>query len=142
MKTIKAILFWVVSWTWGLPMTLIGAIIALCLLTTGHKPYRFHYFIYFEVGENWGGLECGCFFIMSRGGSLHIKQHESGHGIQNVILGWFMPFVVCIPSAVRYWYRKHLVRTGRKKSYELPDYDSMWFEGWATHLGKKYFAEV
>lgn len=139
MKKIKAIGFYLASFTCGLPMTLVGCIVALFLLITGHKPHRFHYFIYFEVGENWGGFECGCFFVMNRGGSLHIKQHESGHGIQNIILGWFMPFVVSIPSAVRYWYREYLVRSGKKKYYELPDYDSIWFEGWATRIGEKYF---
>lgn len=139
MKVIKAIGFYIASFTWGLPMTLVGCIVALCLLITGHKPHRFHYFIYFEVGENWGGFECGCFFVVNKGASLSIKQHESGHGLQNIMLGVFMPFVVSIPSAVRYWYREYLVRSGKKLSWELPPYDSMWFEGWATALGEKYF---
>lgn len=139
MKVIKTIGFYLASFTWGLPMTLVGCIVALCLLVTGHKPHRFHWFIYFEVGENWGGFECGCFFVANKGASLSLKQHESGHGLQNIMLGVFMPFVVSIPSAVRYWYREYLVRSGKKASWELPPYDSMWFEGWATSLGTKYF---
>ncbi len=55
------------------------------------------------------------------------------------MLGFFMPFIVSIPSAVRYWYREYLVRDGKKLSWELPPYDSIWFEGWATALGTKYF---
>lgn len=139
MKVIKAIGFYIASFTWGLPMTLFGCIVALCLLSTGHKPHRFHYFIYFEVGENWGGFECGCFFVVNEGASLSIKQHESGHGLQNIMLGVFMPFVVSIPSAVRYWYREYLVRSRKKLSWELPPYDAPWFERTATELGTKYF---
>lgn len=139
MKTLKAILFWIISWTWGLPMTLVGAICALALIITGHKPQKFHQFIYFEVGEDWGGFECGCFFITCKDPDLQLKQHEAGHGIQNIILGVFMPFLVSIPSAIRYWYREYLYRNNKPKYNALPPYDSMWFEGTATKLGEKYF---
>lgn len=139
MKTIKAILFWILSLTWGLPMTLVGIICAAALLITGHKPKRFHYFIYFEAGKGWGGFEAGCFFFANEGASLSIKQHEAGHGIQNIILGVFMPFIISIPSCARYWYREYLTRTGKKTYAELPPYDSIWFEGWATALGQKHY---
>lgn len=142
MKTFKAIGFWILSWTWGLPMTLVGALVALVLLIAGYRPKRFHYYIYFEVGRNWGGFEAGCFFFANKNVSLHTKQHESGHGIQNIIFGWFMPFVVSIPSAMRYWYREIVVRTGKKKHSDLPPYDSAWFEGLATKWGEKYFKTV
>ena len=141
MKTLKAIGFWFLSWTWGIIMTLLGAIIGLALMITGHKPHRFHYLIYFEVGENWGGFECGCFFVCNKNASLHIKQHESGHGIQNIIFGVFMPFIVSIPSAIRYWYREIIYRTNKEKYRKLPPYDSAWFEGLATKWGEKYFKE-
>ena len=101
MKTFKTIIFWFLSLTWGLPMTLMGAIVAFVLLITGHKPKRFHHSIYFEVGENWGGFEAGGFFFTDKTPSLHTKQHESGHGLQNIVLGPLMPFVVSIPSAIR-----------------------------------------
>jgi Na+/H+ antiporter NhaA len=142
MKVIKTILFWLISWTWGLPMTLIGVVIALCLLITGHKPHRFHYSICFEIGNSWGGFNCGCFFFSNKNPSLSLKQHESGHGLQNLMFGIFMPFVVAIPSCMRYWYREYLVKSGKKKYSELSDYDSMWFEGWATRLGEKHFTET
>ena len=137
----KKVLFWIASFTWGLPMTLIGAVAAIVLMLLGYKPKRFHYFVYFEVGEDWGGFECGCFFIVNKNATLHIKQHEAGHGIQNIMYGWFMPFVVSIPSAVRYFYRMWLIRTGRYLYEELPHYDSIWFEGQASELGRKYFKE-
>lgn len=140
MKTLKAVGFWVLSLTWGLPMTLFGAIIAFGLLVTGHKPKRFHQNIYFTFGKGGWGFEAGGFFFLSKdAGSLAIKQHESGHGLQNIVFGVFMPFIVSIPSAIRYWYREYLVKSGKKKYSELPPYDSIWFEGMATRWGKKVY---
>ena len=139
MKTFKAILFWLASCTWGILMTLFGAIVALALLISGHKPKTFHYLVYFEVGNGWGGFEAGPFFVANKGVGLYLKQHEAGHGLQNIMLGPLMPFLVSIPSAIRYWYREIVVRTGKKNPDELPPYDSIWFEGWATKLGEKYF---
>jgi hypothetical protein len=49
-----------------------------------------------------------------------------------------MPFVVCIPSASRYWYREYLVRSGKKKYSELPDYDAVWFESQASVIGSEF----
>lgn len=137
----KQILFWVLSCTWGIIMSLIGGIAALALIAAGYKPKRFHCLIYFEVGTDWGGVNLGCFFIVSKNSSLHTKQHEAGHGLQNAMLGVFMPFVIGIPSLVRYWYRKYIIKSDKKLYSELPAYDSIWFEGWATSLGEKHFYE-
>lgn len=139
MKILKTVGYVFVSCTWGILMTLFGAIVALGMLVTGHKPKRFHYNIYFEVGSGWGGFEGGIFFFINKNPTLHLRQHEAGHGIQNLILGPLTPFLIGFPSMARYWYREYLVRSGKKKSTELPAYDSIWFEGWATRLGEKYF---
>ena len=66
MKVIKAVLFWLASLTWGLPMTLVGIVCAIALLITGHRPHRFHYFVYFEVGTGWGGFEAGLFLLLQQ----------------------------------------------------------------------------
>lgn len=116
-------------------MTLIGCVVALCLILTGHKAKRWGYCWYFEVGENWGGVELGVFFVANKYPSEHTKSHEFGHGIQNCYYGFLMPFIVCIPSAIRYWYREIVQRTNPNKT--LPPYDSIWFEGQATKLGEK-----
>ena len=106
MKTIKIILFYIISFTWGILMTLFGCLCALGLLITGHKPKLFHQNIYFEVGTGWGGFEAGCFFFCCKDHNLQLMQHESGHGLQNLILGPLMPFIVSIPSCIRYWLRE------------------------------------
>lgn len=121
-------------------MTLIGAIGALFFSIKGRKPHFYKGAIYFEVGgPEWGGVNFGPFFFVDTRTNPHIVMHEWGHGIQNIILGPLMPFLVAIPSCIRYWYRELLVRSGEKKYADLPDYDSVWFEGWATKLGKKYY---
>lgn len=127
--------FYLLSWTWGLPMTLLGALTAVALLLTGHKCRKWGCCRYFEVGENWGGMELGMFFLVNRGSSEQLRCHEHGHGLQNCLLGPLMPFVVSIPSAVRYWYRELGERRGRKA---LRAYDAVWFEGQATRLGRDF----
>lgn len=98
----KMALYWIVSCTWGIIMTLIGAIGALAMLITGHKPQIFGYNVYFVVGSGWGGVNFGAFFFVAKTSNrLQIKQHEAGHGLQNILLGPLMPFVVAIPSAFR-----------------------------------------
>lgn len=114
---------------------MIGFIVALVLLCAGKRPKRWGDCFYFEVGENWGGLELGIFFIANKGAGSHIKNHEHGHAVQNCWWGVLMPFVICIPSATRYWYREIRTRRG------LPNkgaYDDIWFEGQATRLGTQY----
>ena len=137
----KKLLFWVISLTWGFPMTLIGAIITAILKVCGCKQKVFHGLIYTEVGEGWGGFNAGAFFFVSKDASDHTKRHEAGHGLQNIMLGFLTPFLVHIPSAIRYWYREYLVRFKGLTYNELPSYDAIWFEGGATQLGDKYFKE-
>lgn len=104
MKPFKTVLFYILSFTWGIIMTLIGCLVFLVLLIAGKKPQKFYDRIYIKVKDNWGGCELGPWFICGEtDDSLHLKQHESGHGFQNIILGPLMPFVVSLPSAARYW---------------------------------------
>ena len=133
MKVLSKSKFYLLSWTWGLPMTLIGGIVMLALMMFGKKPKKWGYCYYIEVGRHWGGFNLGMFFLTSKNPPKHTKMHEHGHAIQNCYLGWLMPFVVTIPSAIRYWYRniKHKLGFKVKTSY----YD-IWFEEQASLLGE------
>lgn len=124
----KKITFYILSLTWGLPLTAFGAIIAMCLVTIGYRPIRHGGCFCFVVGKNWGGLEGGLFFFVDE--SECCKDHEFGHAIQNCCWGILTPFVITIPSAIRYWYFKIF---NPKKPYY-----SIWFENQATVLGQKY----
>lgn len=106
MKVFKNILFYIASFTWGIIMSLVGLLIILTLMAAGYKVKTFNSRLYIEIGKNWGGCEFGCVFLCSEGSSLSLKQHECGHGIQNIILGPFIIFLVSIPSMVRYWLRE------------------------------------
>lgn len=138
-RTIQYIIYWLISLTWGCLMTTVGLLVALGCLITGHKPRTLGPNIYFKVGHNWGGVEFGPIFVVSKDANLHTILHEAGHGIQNLIWGPLMPFVISIPSAIRYWYREIIYRKNREKYWTLPGYDSIWFEGQATRLGDEYY---
>lgn len=134
---LKRILFYVVSFTWGGLMSFIGLIAMLVTLPFG-KIEVYHGRLYKRIGKHWGGVELGCFFFCDETAGEHTLMHECGHGLQNCLWGPLMPFVICIPSATRYWYREYIYRTNKEKYKQLPPYDSIWFEGQATKWGETY----
>ena len=133
-------IFYLLSFTWGLPMTLIGCIVSLVLLMMGYKPKKYGYTWYFEIGNNWGGLELGMMFLTSKNPSTHTKNHEVGHTLQNCYWGPLTPFVISIPSAVRYWYRE--LKYHRKGQTPPTKYDDFWVEGDATKRGTEFIKSL
>lgn len=129
-------LFWFLSFTWGLPMTLAGLISAFVLKVAGFTFNHNQYGWVVEVGENWGGLTMGPFIFVNKKPSQHILDHEFGHSLQNCYFGPFM-ILISIASAVRYWYREIMLMEGISYT-NMPAYDDIWFEGTATYLGKHY----
>jgi len=140
-NTQKAI-FWLLSWTWGLPVTLLGAVIALGLIIAGFKPKTFHTLVCFEVGEGWGGFGLGLFFVIGRDAAERTKRHEAGHGVQNAKYGLLTPFIVSIPSFTRYWWFQYQLRIKGKSWNDLPSYHGVWFEREANEFGDRYFGGV
>lgn len=138
-KAFGAICFWLVSLTWGIVITACGVIVAFALLLTLHKPKLYHHYIWFEVGENWGGLSLGGVIVTSKNPSAHTLQHEAGHGIQNMMFGVFH-VVISLCSFVRCMYYNYHIKKGT--AYKLKPYDSIWFEGMATRLGEKFFPVI
>lgn len=129
--------FYILSYTWGLSLTLIGWLVASVLMLLGYKPKKYAGDLCFVVGENWGGLSIGTTIVVSeRSNRVDILNHEFGHSIQNCYFGPLCPFIVSIPSFVRAYYRTVIVWLGIKKYSELPDYYSIWFERTASELGE------
>ena len=63
--------------------------------------------------------------------------HEYGHSIQMMWWGPLWLFVVAIPSGIRFWYREWYWKYRYPKTHKpLKPYDSAWYEGQATRLGK------
>lgn len=127
--------FYALSFTWGLPLTLCGFFVALFLIVAGRRPKRFGWVWCFEIGKGWGGLNLGVVFLCQEGAPDNLKCHEFGHALQNCMWGALMPFVVHLPSIVRYWSREWKAAHGAN----LPPYDAIWFEGQATRWGIKYY---
>lgn len=119
--------FYVLSFTWGLPMSLLGLIVCGVLMCFGCRPKRYGHCYYMAVGgKNWGGFELGWFFLTDKSERETTKMHELGHGYQNACqLGWLYPFF-CLIGIVRYW----LKRFGAGF-----DYYGWWFEGNASKIG-------
>ena len=137
----KKFLYYFLSCTWGVIMTLIGAIVTLVMIIGGAKPKKFGYCIYTESKRSFGGINLGMFFVIGKGQSS-VRAHESGHSLQNIVWGPLFPFVIGLPSLFRCWYREWLVNTDRALYWELPPYDSIWFEGQATRWGQKVFSRM
>ena len=118
---------YLLSFTWGLPMTLIGMLTAGALLLIGYKPVYFRGCPLFFVGEKWGGVNLGLVIVVSKSATISAMNHEYGHALQNCLYGPLMPFIVGIPSVIRYWYRRmRKINTG---------YYDIWFERQATDFG-------
>lgn len=130
-------LYYILMFTWGLIMSLIGLSVTLCLLIGFQKPYGIYGIWKFEIKEHWGGADLGCMFIRDTTSADSVDRHEVGHSYQNCILGPLFPFIVAIPSAIRYWDRKRR----EKKGETFKPYDSIWFEGSATDIGYDLFLE-
>jgi len=141
MKTslvLKRIGFYILSLTWGVITSFIGLIvIAICACFK--KVHVYHGRLYAVIGEGWGGVSLGCFFVCGLDCQRDvIMSHECGHGLQNIIFGPFAIFLVYIPSVIRYWYREYFWRNNREKYHTFPPYDAIWFEGQATRWGYQY----
>ena len=133
-------LFWLLSLTWGALSTIPGLILAAGLMICGKKPQRVGPLLYFRIGKNWGGCELGAVFLRDTTSTEHVTWHEAGHSIQTLIFGLLMLPLISIPSFLRYHYRNLIRKLSPEKFSKLPPYDAIWFEGWATRLGKRYFA--
>ena len=138
------ILYWFLQCTWGIIMTFIGAltffvIAVICKGRVRHNKYGF----VVEIGYNWGGLSLGPFAFTGRytekNGPCYdvvffefVRTHEYGHSIQNIILGPLFPFLIGIPSAIRYHIYMHSEKTWHWY------YNLAWFEHWANLLGHRF----
>ena len=90
----KVFLFRLWQWTWGLPQTLLGAVIYLICRKQPHYPYRGC------VVTRWkqrGSLGVGMFLFMGTE-DPQVRVHEFGHSVQSMILGPLFLLVMGIPS--------------------------------------------
>lgn len=140
-KFLSYLIFYLIQFTWGILMNIFGLFVLLFMLITLHKPHLFGPSIYFICKKAEGfGFEAGvCFVVGADCNGDPIMMHECGHGIQNMIFGPLTPFIISIPSLIRYWYRE--IKYYKKDLTPKTDYDSIWFEGTATKWGEKIYSK-
>lgn len=122
-------------------MSSIGLITLLVCLLFGGKPHKNGCTLIVEIGGNWGGVNLGFISLCGNYSETSPKYydetrcHEFGHSIQNIILGPLFPFLVAIPSAIRYWYHR---LNRNKKQFPKDWYYKVWFEKYASLWGAYY----
>lgn len=84
-----------------------------------------------------GAFSCGPFTVTPPYQSRGLLSHEAGHAIQNIMYGPLMPFIVSLPSVIRFYHRARIQK--KNPQAQLSDYDSIWFEAQATKLGIRHF---
>ena len=144
----KNILYYLVQWTWGIVMNIIGAVVfaalwvvdlVYCLTHPYHlftfQRYRNAVCVILPGGT--GAINLGMFIVCGK----YVKEllpHEYGHSIQNMQWGPLFLFVIGLPSLFRSISRGlYYDFFYEKKRMVLPDYDSVWFEGQATEYGSR-----
>ena len=135
-----AIGMWLVRLTWGILDTLVGFICFIALLPWTKKVGIVANTIVIELklqnsAGGWGFSSGG--FIFSNSPTIWDRDqflyHEWGHSWPQIVaMGPLHPFLVSIPSAIRFWYRS-------KTKKWLAPYDAVWFEGTATRWGTRWF---
>ena len=124
--------FYLLSFTWGIILTLIGAIVAIVFICCGKKPERWGGCLVFRGKVN-GGFNLGPIMVVDEDATDYTKNHEFGHAIQNCRYGPATLFIVHIPSFVHYWYRE--LRYARRGLTPPTSYYDIWFEKEASELG-------
>ena len=136
-KGVSKLLFWILQWTWGLPVNLIGGIVYL-LLYPRCRHERFNNAFISYVPWKFGGLSMGLFIFMADHGrepwTRNTRIHEYGHTIQCLLLGPLYWVVIGLPSAV--WCNFF---EGYRKRNNV-SYYKLYCESWANKWGEKWSA--
>lgn len=121
-------IYYILSATWGILPNIVAVIFIIVAVASGKdiKKYGWNFYIEFDINF---GLNIGILCIVPKNASTRTKNHEHGHGIQNIYLGPFVLTTCYLPSAIRYWIRELF------KDKITTDYDNAWFEGSATISG-------
>ena len=131
-------LFYLVQWTWGLPVNIIGGIAFLiCTKIKGRRWQRFGYSYIVYLPWNQGGLSLGLFIFMkdhhrSKKWTYNTRIHEYGHTWQCLLLGPLYYIIIAVPSAI--WCN---VFGGYRKKHNI-SYYKLYCESWANSFGESF----
>lgn len=136
-NVLKDFFFYLIQWTWGLPVNLVGGIAYLICTKILKRPHsKFGYANIVYLPWNAGGLSMGLFiFIKDRKEvnpwTYNTRIHEYGHTWQCLLLGPLYYIVIALPSVI--WcncFEKY-----RKKN--KISYYKLYCEAWANNWGQK-----
>lgn len=136
--SLKSFLFYLVQWTWGLPVNLVGGIIFLiCTKIKKRRFGRFGYSYIVYLPWNQGGLSLGLFIFMkdqhkSKKWTYNTRIHEYGHTWQCLLLGPLYYLVIALPSAI--WCNFF---QGYREKHNV-SYYKVYCESWANAWGQKF----
>lgn len=137
-KSVKDFVFYLIQWTWGLPVNLVGGIAFLiCTEIKGRRWQKFGYSRIVYLPWNSGGLSLGLFIFMkdnhkSEKWTYNTRIHEYGHTWQCLLLGPIYYIVIALPSAI--WC--NFFEGYRKKNNV--SYYWLYCESWANAWGQKF----
>ncbi len=137
MTSLKAFLFYLVQWTWGLSVNLVGWIaFIICTKVKGYRWQHFGYSKIVYIPWNQGGLSLGLFIFMkdnhkNKKWTYNTRIHEYGHTWQCLLLGPLYWLVIALPSVI--WC--NCFASYRKKN-NVP-YSAVYCESWANSWGQK-----
>lgn len=129
------ILFYLLQFTWGLSVNIMGLLVFLCCRKRFRSEPFCNSIVTYLPGER-GGLSLGIFLFLSAHDTRHLRVHEYGHTIQCLFLGPLYWIVVLLPSAL--WY--HFFGAYRAKR-RIP-YDAFCCERWATAWGVRWSGQA
>lgn len=132
------VLFYIVQWTWGLPVNFVGGIAFFICTKLLKRPYqKFGYSWIVYLPWNAGGLSMGTFIFVKANAknktwTYNTRIHEYGHTWQCLLLGPLYYLVVALPSVI--WCN---VLAGYRKKNNI-SYYKLYCEGWANAWGQKF----
>lgn len=88
-----------IQWTWCLPQNLIGLFVLLYAKIKGYKTtYYYGRKVYITRWKYSGGVSLGQFIFVSENDDEKTINHEYGHSMQSLCLGWLYLFIIGLPS--------------------------------------------
>ena len=127
----RRILFYLLQFTWGLPVNIVGLLVFLCCRKRFRSETFCNSIVTYLPGDR-GGLSLGIFIFLNTQDVCRLRIHEYGHTVQCLFLGPLYWIVVMLPSAI--WYHFFV---GYRKKRGVP-YDALYCERWATAWGKQW----
>ena len=128
---------YLVQWTWGLPVNIVGGIAYLiCTKILKHPHSKFGYANIVYLPWNAGGLSMGLFIFVrdekkKEEWLYNVRIHEYGHTWQCLLLGPLYYLVIAIPSVI--WCNCF----AKYREKNNVSYYKLYCESWANVWGEK-----